>query len=216
MFAGHLGAGLAAKAVVRDIPLGAAMGGALLLDVVLWLCVLAGWEQMIVPSGYAQKHFLLFDFPLSHSLLAAILWAVLAAALWAMSGRGKIASLSAAVIALVVLSHWLLDFLVHEPELTLWGNGSPRLGLGLWNDLGIALLVEMAIAAAGLTLFLMRTRLSRARQITVIAMAGIAAVLTCLGMLAPTPPPNAILPAITSLMAIAILVTVSAWVDRPR
>ena len=78
MFVGHLGAGLAAKAVARDINLGAAMAAALLLDAVLWLFVLAGWEKMIVPADYAQKHFLLFDFPLSHSLVAALLWAALA------------------------------------------------------------------------------------------------------------------------------------------
>lgn len=66
MFVGHLGAGLAAKAVARDVNLGIVMGAALLL------CVLVGWEQMIVPPDYARKYFLLFDIPLSHSLLAPL------------------------------------------------------------------------------------------------------------------------------------------------
>lgn len=216
MFVGHLGAGLAAKAAARDINLGAAMAAALLLDAVLWLAVLAGWEQMIVPADYAQKHFLLFDFPFSHSLLAALLWAALAALAWGAVARRKLLSLGAGVIALAVLSHWLLDFLVHEPELTLWGNASPRLGLGLWNRLDLALLVEMAIAAAGLALFLMRVKLTRARAITVITMTLVVAALTYAGMQSPTPPPGATLPAITSLLAMAMLVAVSAWADRSR
>ena len=216
MFVGHLGAGLAAKAVARDINLGAAMAAALLLDAILWLAVLAGWERMIVPADYAQKHFLLFDFPFSHSLAAALLWAVLAAFLWSMVSRRALLSLGVGVMALAVLSHWLLDFLVHEPDLTLWGNASPRLGLGLWNRLDLALLVEMAIALTGLAMLLTRLRLTRGRKLAVIAMTVIVAALTCLGMQSPTPPPGATLPAITSLFAIAMLVAVSAWADRRR
>ena len=216
MFVGHLGAGLAAKAVARDINLGAAMAAALLLDAILWLAVLAGWERMIVPADYAQKHFLLFDFPFSHSLVAALLWAVLAALLWSAAAGRKLLSLGAGVMALAVLSHWLLDFLVHEPDLTLWGNASPRLGLGLWNRLDLALLVEMAIALTGLAMLLTRLRLTRGRKLAVIAMTVIVAALTCLGMQSPTPPPGATLPAITSLFAIAMLVAVSAWADRRR
>lgn len=216
MFVGHLGAGLAAKAVARDINLGAAIAAALLLDAILWLAVLAGWEKMIVPPDYAQKHFLLFDFPFSHSLAAALLWAVLAALLWSAAAGRKLLSLGAGVMALAVLSHWLLDFLVHEPDLTLWGNASPRLGLGLWNRLDLALLVEMAIALTGLAMLLTRLRLTRGRKLAVIAMTVIVAALTCLGMQSPTPPPGATLPAITSLFAIAMLVAVSAWADRRR
>lgn len=216
MFVGHLGAGLAARAVARDINLGAAVAAALLLDAILWLAVLAGWERMIIPPDYAQKHFLLFDFPFSHSLVAALLWAMLAALLWSAAAGRKLLSLGAGVMALAVLSHWLLDFLVHEPDLTLWGNASPRLGLGLWNSLDLALLVEMAIALTGLAMLLTRLRLTRARKIAVIAMTVIVAALTCLGMQSPTPPPGATLPAITSLFAIAMLVAVSAWADRRR
>jgi len=216
MFVGHLGAGLAARAVARDINLGAAIAAALLLDAVLWLAVLAGWERMIVPPDYAQKHFLLFDFPFSHSLVAALLWAALAALLWSAAARRKLLSLGAGVMALAVLSHWLLDFLVHEPDLTLWGNASPRLGLGLWNRLDLALLAEMAIAGAGLAWFLMRVKLTSARVLTVIAMTLVIAALTYAGMQSPTPPPGATLPAITSLLAIAMIVAVSMWADKSR
>ena len=59
--------------------------------------------------------------------------------------------------------------------MTLWGNASPRLGLGLWNNLTLALLVEMAIALAGLALFLSRVKLSPARRLAVIAMTMIVA-----------------------------------------
>jgi membrane-bound metal-dependent hydrolase YbcI (DUF457 family) len=146
MFVGHLGAGLVAKAADRKINLGVLFACAMLLDAVLWLLALAGVERMHAPADYARRHYLSFDFPYSHSLLGAIVWAAAAALLWRAFARGGGAMTGALIVALAVLSHWVLDALVHPPELTLWGGASPRVGFDLWDRQPWALGVELAIA----------------------------------------------------------------------
>ena len=47
------------------------------------------------------------------------------------------------------LSHWILDFLVHRPDLPLW-PGRPKVGLGLWNSWIAEVVIEVGIFAAGL------------------------------------------------------------------
>ena len=40
-----------------------------------------------------------------------------------------------------MLSHWVLDFAVHRPDLPLWPAG-PKVGLGLWNSIPGTFIVE--------------------------------------------------------------------------
>jgi len=70
---------------------------------------------------------------------------------------------AAVVLALAVFSHFILDFIVHVPELPLLGRDSPKLGLGLWNDMTLALTLELLIVAVGLPLYLKTVTTTRAR-----------------------------------------------------
>lgn len=56
-----------------------------------------------------------------------------------------------------MLSHWLLDFIAHRPDLPLW-PGSPLFGLGLWNSLAASIVVELAIFGAGVWIYTRATR----------------------------------------------------------
>ena len=55
---------------------------------------------------------------------------------------------SALVVGVAVLSHWLLDLLVHAGDLTLAGNGTPHLGFGLWNHPTIEIAIEISTVNA--------------------------------------------------------------------
>jgi len=57
------------------------------------------------------------------------------------------------IVALVALSHFLLDGLVHVAGLPLLGDDSPKLGLGLWNHLRLELSLETLMAAAGMVVY---------------------------------------------------------------
>jgi hypothetical protein len=45
---------------------GVLAAAALLLDVVLWLLVLIGWESVTIPADFAGTHQPVFVFPYSH------------------------------------------------------------------------------------------------------------------------------------------------------
>jgi hypothetical protein len=56
---------------------------------------------------------------------------------------------SACVCALAVISHWVLDLIVHHPDLPLTPGSSGRFGFGLWRSLPASLLLEVAIFGVG-------------------------------------------------------------------
>ena len=217
MLVGHLGAGLVAKSVEPKIGLGTLFAAAMLLDIVLWILVLAGVEQARVPSDFASRHYLVFVFPYSHSLAGAVVLSIAAAAVWAFAnGRARLIAFAPAVIAATVFSHWLLDLVVHQPEMTLWGQASPRFGLGLWDHQPAALATELAIAAIGLAVFLLRVKSGWVRRATVIGILFLLAALTSVGAFVTQPPPNAAIAAGTSLAVIALAIVIGAAADRPK
>lgn len=55
-------------------------------------------------------------------------------------------------------SHWVLDLIVHRPDLPLFPDDSDKVGFGLWNYPLLAILIEAAIFITGLVLYLKTTR----------------------------------------------------------
>ncbi len=217
MLVGHLGAGLAAKAVEPRINLAVLFGAALFLDVLLWVFVLMGMEAATAPADYSERHYLYFNFAYSHSFMAAILWSVAGAVAWAVLNKdgelaARIFSRSAIIVALVVFSHWALDFLVHPAQLPI-APGGPALGLGFWDEQPLGLAVELVIAAGGLALYAMRALVPWPRRLIVIMLTVAAAVLTAFGAYL-SPAPNSIpLLASISLTVIVLLVAGAWWTE---
>src|SRR2546425_12370079 len=153
MFVGHYGVSFAAKKAEPSIPLWVLFIAVQLLDVLWAPFVLLGIEKVrIVPGFTASNPLDLYYMPYTHSLVAAIGWSVLAAAVYrvaAPSGTKR----AAAVIGAAVFSHWVLDFVVHRPDLPLYDN-SAKVGLGLWNVPAIALGLEAALLFGGMWLYL--------------------------------------------------------------
>ncbi len=123
----------------------------------------------------------------------------------------------AVLVAAAVFSHWLLDALVHLPELPLAGAGSPRVGLGLWQAMPVALLVEAGIVAVGLWLFLPGSTLSRGRSIGLAVLSLALLAFTILGMTIAPPPPSAQAMAGSSLVTLVAVCLLACWLGRaPR
>ncbi|MCP5117677.1 MAG: hypothetical protein GY953_43190, partial [bacterium] len=115
MFIGHFGVGLAAKRVAPRTSLGWLIAAPLLLDVLWPIFLLLGWESVrIDPEATAVAPFDFVSYPISHSLLAVAGWAGLAAVLYWKISRYRPGALA---IAAGVISHWVLDLLVHRPDL---------------------------------------------------------------------------------------------------
>ena len=109
----------------------------MLLDILLWLLVLAGVESVQVPKDLRTMADLTFDFPYSHGLVASLGWSLVMFTIGWFVGRRFPQQRFACALALAadVFSHFILDWLVHIPELPLAGRDSMLLGFGLWKNL---------------------------------------------------------------------------------
>ena len=155
MFVGHLAVALGAKRAAPAVNLGWLMAGVTALDLLWPLFLLAGIEQVSVVPGATAFNPLVFDsYPWSHSLVMACVWGLVLAGL----GRWRTPVPVGGLLFALVVSHWVLDFASHAPDMPLWpGASSPKLGLGLWYSIPATLIVEGAMWVAGIWLFL-RTR----------------------------------------------------------
>ena len=156
MFLGHFAVGLALKRAAPRASLGTLTLAALWLDALWPLFLLLGIERTSIAPRHPNP-FLALDFvsyPLSHSLLLTLVWGILFAIVYAARTRYRV---GAVVVGVLVLSHWVLDFLVHRPDLPLWPGG-PTVGLGLWFDPIATIIVESLMFLLGLVLYVRRTR----------------------------------------------------------
>jgi len=155
VFIAHFGVAMAARRVAPLPSLGTLLLAAMLVDGIWPLFLLLGWEQVEIVPGITTVSPLLFaDYPYTHSLLLGVLWAALLAGGYYALRRDRT---GAGWLAALVLSHWVLDFAAHRPDLALWPGG-PKLGLGLWYSLPATLVVEFGIFGAGAWLYASATR----------------------------------------------------------
>jgi len=156
MFIGHYGVALAAKKAAPRTSLGTLIFAAQFLDFLWPMFLLLGVEHASIVPGITKASPLDFtDYPFSHSLLMTFVWAALVGGIYFSIRRN---ARGAWVVGLAVLSHWLLDFVVHRPDLPLWPGGRLRVGLGLWNSLPATIAAEGLTFGAGLYLYLTTTR----------------------------------------------------------
>src|SRR6185295_3545489 len=158
------------------------------LDLVWPILLLAGVEHVrIAPGDTAFTPLDFYDYPVTHSLLMVLGWSVLATVAY---GLWKKAWRDALVVGAAVLSHWVLDLVAHRPDLPLWPGG-PRVGLGLWNSVLWTIVVEVALFAGGLAIYL-RTTVARDRtgSVALWALVVFVALIYVANITSP-PPPNA-------------------------
>lgn len=160
MFIAHFGVGFGAKAAAPKVSLGSLFLAAQFIDLIWPTLLLLGIERVnIITDGTRHPPLDFVYYPFSHSLLAVIGWAALFAAVYFIARRSRI---GAVVLGLVVISHWLLDLVVHYPDLPLYPGDSPLLGFSVWSSPIISMALELSIFAAGMWLYLRSTRASDA------------------------------------------------------
>lgn len=161
MFVGHYGASLAIKSVHQRIPLWVLFIAVQLLDVFWAPLVLLGVERVrIVPGITASNPLDLYYMPYTHSLVAAVLWSAAAWAAYRLWRRARTEARAALLVALAVFSHWILDFIVHRPDLPLYDD-TAKVGLGLWNQPVLAFLLEAGLLLGSMALYLRTQRNGR-------------------------------------------------------
>jgi membrane-bound metal-dependent hydrolase YbcI (DUF457 family) len=213
VFLGHFAAALAAKRVDPRTSLGSYAAAAQLCDLAWPVLLLAGVERVAIAPGDTAFTPLRFEsYPYSHSLLTVSVAAlVLAAVHYARQRRGP----AAAALGALVLSHWVLDFVTHRPDLPLWPGGSTRAGLGLWRSVPATLAVEFLMAAVGVALYVgVRRRQGSPATWRFWIYLGALVVMYLSAAFGP-PPPS--VPALAWVsLAGSLLVWWADWIDRPR
>ena len=213
MFIGHFGVAFAAKRAAPEVSVGTTIFAAQFLDALWPVLVLAGVERVAIVPGITRMTPLDFQhYPWSHSLAMAILWAILfAGTYWVMRRRAR----AAVWLAALVVSHWVLDWIVHRPDLPLYPGDPDRHGIGLWNSAPASLGIEFALYAMGIYLYVTgtraRDRIGAAAWWALVAFLLIAYVSS---VLAP-PPPSVEAVAYSGLLGY-LIVAWGWWIDRHR
>jgi len=165
MFVGHYGVAFALRGERERVPLWVLFVAVQLLDYIWAGLILLRVEKLRVIAGFLKGSMLdAYYMPYSHSLPMAVLWSVLAAALYKIARANNASTKSLVIVAAAVFSHWLLDAIAHPPDLALYDD-KWKIGFGLWNYPAVEFAVEIGLIAGGLLLYLRRNRLGFGRAI---------------------------------------------------
>ena len=156
MFLGHFGLALAAKKVAPQTSLGTTVLATEFADMLWPVFLILGWEQVRVSPGITRITPLDFvAYPWSHSLLMDLVWAAGFGAIYFVIRRYRP---GAWVVTAGVLSHWILDWASHRPDMPISPWSTQKYGLGLWNSIGWTVAVELILFFTGLAIYLHQTR----------------------------------------------------------
>jgi hypothetical protein len=213
VFIGHFAVALAGKRVAPKTSLGTLLFGAQFLDLLWPPLTLLGIERFSIVPGITKLTPLDFQsYPISHSLLMSVVWGLLIGAVYFARRRYRV---GATMVGVAVVSHWVLDWVTHRPDLQLAPGVDTRVGLGLWNHPAASVGIEVAMFLLATGSYITQTRAKDA--IGRFAFSGFILVTTLIYVMdvnAP-PPPNWQVVA-WSGVALWLFVLWAAWADRHR
>lgn len=212
MFLGHFGVGFGAKKLQPQVSLGTLFLAAQLADLV-WPTLLLGVERVkIVPRFTATNAFDFVYYPFTHSLVGELVAGLLLGLIyWVVKRNAK----GALLVGLLVPSHWLLDVVVHTPDLPLYPGTSPLFGFGLWNQVTLTQVIEFALLGAGLWFYVRQT--TARNGVGRYGLLGLVAFLVLIhvgGLF--SPPPASVEALGWSGQLFWVTVLLAYWVDRNR
>ena len=216
MFVGHYAVSLALKSFEKRVSLGVLFLAVQLVDILFFPFVLAGIERINIVENFTQStHFELAFMPYTHSLLGSVLWAVAAYALfrWIIVKNNSVAGM----VALAVFSHWVLDLIVHTPDLPLWSDESLKVGFGLWNNAIATFILEAVLLVAALGLYLRATTAKNAvGRYGMSVFVGFLVLFNVPNIFGPLMDDSELGLAITALTAYFLFAAAAFWLDTKR
>ena len=213
MFIGHIAVALGAKKAAPKVSLGTLIMAAQFVDLLWPIFLLLGVEHVrINPGDTAFTPLDFYDYPVSHSLLTGIGWAIAFGLVYYVVRRS---AKNAWILAACVISHWLLDLISHRADLPIVPGLKTYVGLGLWNSVPATIIVEGALFAIGIVVYLRSTvALDHVGKYSFWSFI-IFLVLVAAGNIVGGPPPNVTALAIVA-MSVWLLVLWAYWIDRHR
>jgi hypothetical protein len=208
VFIGHFAPALLA-ATLKDSPrLPVLFIAAQLVDWAFFMFLIFGIEAMRATPGISVMNPMdLYHMPYTHSLVGSLLWAAAFGALVFAFRRNRTAGI---ITALVVVSHWFLDLIVHVPDLTIAGN-PPKLGLGLWNYPMIEMPLELALTGGALWLY---ARARNPKLVPLVTLAGVMLALQVFNWFGPVEPNVTVGTSVLAFAAFGLITVAAYWAER--
>jgi membrane-bound metal-dependent hydrolase YbcI (DUF457 family) len=214
MFVGHFAVGLAAKRVAPAVSLGTLVLAAMVADLLWCVFLIAGIEHVeFRPAMGAANYFHATNIALSHSLLMDAVWATLLAAAYFLRRRSPS---GAWILFAAVISHWLLDWIAHRPDMPLAPGAHMYFGLGLWTSIPATILIEGGFWLLAVILYARATRPTG--RTGIYAYWAVIAVLTLAwyGNISGPPPRDPHTAPYVSLTLFSLAVAWAYWMNRLR
>jgi FtsH-binding integral membrane protein len=213
MFLGHYGAGLSFKKAAPPISLGLFFIAVQFLDLLWPTFLLLHIEHVQITTDKSQPIPLIFtDYPYSHSLLMALVWSALFLVVYWLARKNL---RQAVILGLAVFSHWVLDLIVHLPDLPLYPGSSVKLGLELWRFPVVTAAIEGFIFFVGLFFYLRSTKAKNRTGSIVLSVLVILLLVSHIANLFSPPPPSVEAVAWAG-QAMWLFVLLGFWADKNR
>jgi hypothetical protein len=215
MFVGHYGVAFAVKTPRNKIPLWVLFVAVQLLDFLWAPFVLLGIEKVrFVPGITATNALDLYYMPYTHSLIGALFWSAVACAIYKIGWRNIASNSAALLVGFAVFSHWLLDLIVHRPDLAIYDD-TMKVGFGLWNYRGIEFVLEIGILLFGAVLYLERNGVI-ARKIDIIIFVAALVLIQTSNTFLRQPPSSDHAFAITALIFYTVFAVIAFLLEKRR
>ena len=212
MFVGHLAVGLTGKRIEPKISLGTWILAALLADLIVFALLIAGIERFRALPGVTANR-MVGDIPYSHSLVMDVVWAGLFAGAYFVRRpypRG------AWLLFAAVLSHWVLDFVSHRPDMLLAPGTKAVFGLGLWNSIPATLIVEGGFWILAIIIYVRATRPKKRTGTYAFWIGVVLLTFAWYGNITSGMDPNPTRAGISGLIFFSLIVAWAYWINRLR
>jgi hypothetical protein len=215
MFVGHYGVSFAARSTNISLPLWVWFVAVQWLDVGFMTFVLTGVEKVRITEGFTESNDLdLYYMPFTHGLVGALVMSLIFAAIVAAVFPAGRRPLGFGLVALASFSHWLLDLVMHTPDLPLYDDDSTKVGLGLWDNLAASFALELIVLGLGVWVYARTLPLVDGRgKLLLWGFVAVLAAFQVYGNFGPTPTSPEMF-AVSALAGYVLLAAMAAWVER--
>jgi hypothetical protein len=180
----------------------------------LWpFLLLAGIEYVeIDPGNTAFTPLNFIYYPFSHGFVSVLIWGFLVGLVYYLIKKNLKISL---LLGFLVVSHWLLDLIVHRSDLPMFPGSEIKAGFGLWNSVILTIIIEGGIFILGIYFYLKMTEAKN--KVGTYAFWGLIAFLVIIYITNITSPPPPSSEAIGYVgLSQWLLVLWGYWIDKNR
>jgi len=212
MFVGHLAVGLTGKRIEPKISLGTWILAALLADLIVFPLLIPGIESFRALPGVTANR-MVGDMPYSHSLLMDVVWAGLFAGAYVVRRRYPRGGW---LLFAAVLSHWVLDFVSHRPDMLLAPGTHAAFGLGLWNSIPATIIVEGGLWIIAIIVYVRATKPRKRAGTNAFWIGFVLLTLAWYGNITSGIDPNPVRAGTSGLIFFSLVVAWGHWINRLR